>query len=76
MTTNSDPVQPAPSARQWALLLLALAFLLLFRLGDRGLNEPDEGRYANIALEMLEPEHSIWEPRMSDFGHSDKPPLT
>ncbi len=76
MTTNADPVQPAPNARQWALLLLALAFLLLFRLGDRGLNEPDEGRYANIALEMLEPEHSIWEPRMSDFGHYDKPPLT
>jgi 4-amino-4-deoxy-L-arabinose transferase-like glycosyltransferase len=57
-------------------LLLALAFLLLFRLGDRGLNEPDEGRYANISLEMSEAGHSAWEPMMSDFGHYDKPPLT
>jgi hypothetical protein len=43
-----------------------VAGLLLFRLGDRGLNEPDEGRYTNIALGMLEPGKSILDPRMSD----------
>lgn len=39
------------------------------------MNEPDEGRYANIALEMLEREHSWLDPQMSDLGHYDKPPL-
>ena len=67
---------PAPSRRQWVWLLVAVAGLLLFRLGDRGLNEPDEGRYTNIALGMLEPGKSILDPRMSDYGHYDKPPLT
>jgi 4-amino-4-deoxy-L-arabinose transferase-like glycosyltransferase len=59
----------------WLLLVLFLAVLLLFRLGGRGLNEPDEGRYANIGREMLEPEHAWWDPQLSDLGHYDKPPL-
>jgi hypothetical protein len=49
--------------------------LLLINLGNRGLNEPDEGRYSNIAGEMLEGEHGFWEPCMSDFAHYDKPPM-
>lgn len=35
-----------------ALILLA-AFLFLFRLGDRPLRNPDEGRYAEVAREMV-----------------------
>lgn len=50
--------------------------LLVFLLGHRGLNEPDEGRYANIALGFQAPGTHWWEPRMSHFGHYDKPPLT
>lgn len=60
---------------RWWLLAAGLLALLLINLGNRGLNEPDEGRYSNIAGEMLESEHGWWEPRMSDFAHYDKPPM-
>ncbi|MFO1514009.1 MAG: glycosyltransferase family 39 protein [Verrucomicrobiota bacterium] len=63
-------------AHRWWLLAVVLLALLLLNLGNRGLNEPDEGRYSNIAGEMLEAEHGWWEPRMSDFAHYDKPPMT
>ena len=59
----------------WWLLAALLLALLLCNLGSRGLNEPDEGRYSNIAVEMLESGHGWWEPRMSDFAPYDKPPL-
>ena len=49
--------------------------LLGFGLGSRGLNEPDEGRYANIAMAMAAPGGDWWEPRQSGYGHYDKPPL-
>src|SRR5262245_43392929 len=58
----------------WILVLGMLAFLTV-NYGGRGLNEPDEGRYANIALEFLEPGTDWLEPKMSDFSHYDKPPL-
>jgi 4-amino-4-deoxy-L-arabinose transferase-like glycosyltransferase len=57
------------------MLLICLLALLFVNLGSRGLNEPDEGRYTNIANEMREGVHGWWEPRMSDFAHYDKPPL-
>jgi 4-amino-4-deoxy-L-arabinose transferase-like glycosyltransferase len=63
-------------ATRWWLLAAGLLTLLLINLGNRGLNEPDEGRYSNIAVEMLEAGHGWWEPRMSDFAHYDKPPMT
>jgi 4-amino-4-deoxy-L-arabinose transferase-like glycosyltransferase len=64
----------APSRRSWLLLIGGLLFLLTFALGSRGLNEPDEGRYANIARAMVLT-GDWWEPRMTGFGHYDKPPL-
>ena len=60
----------------WAALILFLVGILVFELGSRGLNEPDEGRYANIAHEVLEFDHPWWEPQLADVGHYDKPPLT
>lgn len=63
-------------ASHWFWLVAFLLFILVFELGTRGLNEPDEGRYANIAREALEMDHPWWEPQMSDVGHYDKPPLT
>jgi 4-amino-4-deoxy-L-arabinose transferase-like glycosyltransferase len=60
----------------WILLACFVFTILLFELGTRGLNEPDEGRYANIALEVLEMDHPWWEPQLADVGHYDKPPLT
>ncbi len=64
-----------PSGRHFLLLLSGI--VLLFASGSffRGLNEPDEGRYANIALEMLEPGGSWMTPVLSDYEHYDKPPL-
>ena len=52
--------------------------ILLFSvgLGNHGLLEPDEGRYANMAVEWLEFDTHDWlEPVLSDVGHFDKPPL-
>jgi len=61
--------------KPFVFLVLFLATLLGVQLGGRGLNEPDEGRYTNIAGDMLEPGTSLMEPRMSNLGHYDKPPL-
>ncbi len=60
----------------WIVLGAFLVAIFLFQLGTRGLNEPDEARYANIALEALEMDHPWWEPQLADVGHYDKPPLT
>src|SRR5437667_6563684 len=69
---------PAMSSRRqlplWAIFLGVFVFLS-FDYGERGLNEPDEGRYSIIALQFLTPGADWWEPKMSDFGHYDKPPL-
>jgi len=72
---EADAVASSQKLR-WRLLVAGLLALLLINLGNRGLNEPDEGRYSNIAEEMLEGGHGWWEPRMSDFAHYDKPPMT
>ena len=64
-----------PRRRDWGLLAAGLLFLYVFALGSRGLNEPDEGRYANIGRAMAVPGGDWWEPRMSGFAHYDKPPL-
>ena len=55
----------------WASALLTF-FLLL---GARGLNEPDEGRYGEIAREMLETGNWLV-PHIWYVPHLDKPPLT
>ena len=68
-------VPPVIHRRHWGMLVGFLLVLLLFQMGGRGLNEPDEGRYANIAQEALYPGHSWLEPTMASLGHYDKPPL-
>ena len=64
-----------PGRLRWIALILYVLFLNLWGLGRHGLFEPDEGRYANMALEFLEPEHDRLEPTLSDVSHFDKPPL-
>jgi 4-amino-4-deoxy-L-arabinose transferase-like glycosyltransferase len=60
----------------WILLSLALTSLYLVGASSHGLLEPDEGRYANMAMEWTEfAEHDWDEPVLSDVGHFDKPPL-
>ena len=61
-------------SRRW-LVLLALALAFGF-LGTRGLYDPDEGRYTNVALTMLESGDWINPQRNEDTGHWTKPPMT
>ena len=58
----------------WIALLsttLALAFL-----GARGMWDPDEGRYTNVALNMLDSGDWLNPRRSHEVGHWTKPPLT
>lgn len=67
---------PAPLRRPglW-IALLALALALLF-LGHRGIWDPDEGRYTNVALNMLDSGDWLNPRRNDEVGHWTKPPLT
>lgn len=77
LSASSEPLVTGafPRRRDWWLLAAGLGVLFVFCLGSRGLNEPDEGRYANVAMAMARPGGDWWEPRESGFGHYDKPPL-
>lgn len=63
--------------RRPALALLALGLLLglLFQ-GSRGLWEPDEGRYTNVALQMIHSGDWISLRRNETALHFTKPPVT
>jgi len=67
-----DPIRRHPLA---ALLALALLLGLAFQ-GTRGLWEPDEGRYANVALQMLHGHDFITLRRNEGALHFTKPPVT
>ena len=54
-----------------ALMLFALAFQ-----GERGLWEPDEGRYTDVALEMLRAGNFLVPMLNPERPHFTKPPLT
>jgi 4-amino-4-deoxy-L-arabinose transferase-like glycosyltransferase len=55
----------------------ALAVVLaLVLLGHRGIWDPDEGRYTNVALHMLASGDWVDPHRSSEVGHWTKPPLT
>jgi 4-amino-4-deoxy-L-arabinose transferase-like glycosyltransferase len=62
--------------RRALLLVLALSAAgLLWQLGARGLNEPDEGRYGSIAADI----HRTGDwlvPRLHGAAHFNKPPMT
>jgi 4-amino-4-deoxy-L-arabinose transferase-like glycosyltransferase len=52
-------------------IVLALGFL-----GTRGIWDPDEGRYTNVALNMLDSGDWLNPRRNDEVGHWTKPPLT
>lgn len=67
----NDP--SAKNVRPWRGLWLIFAVLFVF-LGTRGLNEPDEGRYAELGREMAA--GGSWlVPHLNGFEHLQKPPL-
>ncbi len=58
---------------QTALIALTLALCFL---GTRGIWDPDEGRYTNVALNMLHSGDWLNPHRHHEVGHWTKPPLT
>ena len=56
-----------------ALLATTLALALL---GGRGIWDPDEGRYTNVAMHMLDSGDWLNPRRSTEVGHWTKPPLT
>ena len=63
----------ASAAFRVALLVATLALLFL---GSRGIWDPDEGRYTNVALNMLDSGDWLNPRRNHEVGHWTKPPLT
>lgn len=70
-----QPKMPAASRPLVYTLLLALLLALSFQ-GSRGLWGPDEGRYSNIALEMVHSGDWLTPRRHPEHTHFAKPPLT
>ena len=73
-TTGATRPRARFPARIWIALLavvLALGFL-----GLRGIWDPDEGRYTNVAMHMLDSGDWLNPYRNDETGHWTKPPLT
>ena len=67
-------IEDHPSHRLWLVaMILALAFAFL---GSRGIWDPDEGRYTNVAVNMLDSGDWLNPRRSHEVGHWTKPPLT
>ncbi|MDO9540806.1 MAG: glycosyltransferase family 39 protein [Kiritimatiellia bacterium] len=56
------------------LAVIGISFAYLITIGSRGLNEPDEGRYAEIGREMAVSGDWLI-PRLNGIEHFQKPPL-
>jgi 4-amino-4-deoxy-L-arabinose transferase-like glycosyltransferase len=69
-----EPIATALSPKRIALVVVALFALWFGALEVRGLFWPDEGRYAEIALEMLQSGDFVT-PRLNGVKYFEKPPL-
>jgi len=79
MTASSPPAMPAYASppvswREVGLVVGLALFLFLLRLGAPGLMDPDEGRYAQIAREMLATSDFLT-PHLNQVKYLEKPPL-
>ncbi len=63
----------APTFVQTCIIVVLLAFTFL---GTRAIWDPDEGRYTNVAVNMLESGDWVHPMRNEHVGHWTKPPLT
>ncbi|PTX98630.1 glycosyltransferase family 39 protein [Opitutus sp. ER46] len=68
------PVAPGYWRRDLLCLTVAFAILFFFRLGTSPLANPDEGRYAEIAREMVVSGDWVT-PRLNGVNYFEKPPL-
>jgi 4-amino-4-deoxy-L-arabinose transferase-like glycosyltransferase len=57
------------------LVVALLCYIMMFQ-GSRGIWEPDEGRYTNIALRMLQTGNFLVPEFNDEMPHFAKPPLT
>src|SRR5690625_479905 len=74
ITARRSCRQPAQTALVTILIALVFAVLWFAALGYRDLNEPDEGRYAEIPREMVVSGDWVT-PRLNGFKYFEKPPL-
>lgn len=63
-------------AKQRAGVIVLCLLLAVAWLGTRGVWDPDEGRYSNVALHMLDSGDWVDTMRSDEVGHWTKPPLT
>src|SRR5579864_9355179 len=73
LPSESSPVA-ALSRRSWIALAVVLALVWFANLDVRKLQHPDEGRYAEIAREMLVSGDWVT-PRLDGIKYFEKPPL-
>lgn len=72
-----NPATPSPAPVRALLPALLLgALVALVGLGWRGIWDPDEGRYTNVAMQMLATGDYVHPHRHHETGHWTKPPLT
>lgn len=79
MATTATGAGRLGARRTVAIALAAFAALLLLALagqGARGLWSPDEGRYVDVALEMLDSGDFVHPRLHHEVAHFTKPPLT
>jgi 4-amino-4-deoxy-L-arabinose transferase len=63
------------TTRGWLLVFAVLVYAIAFQ-GARGLYSPDEGRYTNVALNMLDSGDWLKPMLHPEVEHWSKPPLT
>ena len=73
-TVHASEAEGGPSRRAAVAVLAALLAAFLATTGARALNVPDEGRYAEVAREMLRLGDFVT-PRLDGVPFLDKPPL-
>ena len=73
-----EPVEGQRADRRvwvvFAAVFCLAGFLLMFRLGERSLRNPDEGRYAEISREVLQSGDWV-KPTLYGVGYLRKPVL-